>query len=713
MKHGLGRWRIEIRKAVTMAGAMFAFSVLVFGTSYAVEEESPNKAVRLKTIKVTANKMEENLKDVPQSITVIDEIEIEEKGIKNIAGVIDNMPGMSHGGGPEGISVNFRGLNSSAFTLNNPVTIYVDGVAHSGMYGFDASMINVERVEVLRGPQSTLYGKDAMGAVINVISKDPTNEWQGKVGAEYGTCNAVDSFLGMNGPIVDDTFFLGLSGQYTRDDGWIKNDYPDMEEDANRKRGRKVNGYLLVKPNDDLRVRLSANHMYKKGYFGDKYVLPPGASLDDFDAANAKHVRYDVPNWEKMDYNAQSLNIGYSFGDYKFDSISTHKILETKGIFDRDGMAVPAYAGLTVFDNSEEEAWAQEFRISNGNPHEFRWMCGLFGEISNRKQGPYGIQFPMAGAPWEMDAYSDQDAHTLAAFGQLMVPFGSGFELTLGGRLQRLHKEMNLKVYMNPIGAPNLHYSMETEKTWNAFLPKAALSYAFNEEWTTYVSYTHGYMPGGFNNFADQGTVEDNTFKPQKSKNYELGLKADYDNLRMGVALFYMDIKDIHVFKSVGTMWQTDNAKKAHSYGAEFEAVYSPVATVQLSGSVSLIKAKYDDYDAGKKRYDRENIQKTPSHTIRLGMAYHAPWGFYARVDGRYIGSKSYYNDFKGSFDKADAYAVIDTKVGYRINNFDIYAYSKNLTDEEYVTSFSANGVKTELGVGAPRTFGAGVMYYF
>ncbi len=704
------------------AGAfLLAAMVLVLAGGVALaedaadEEESSDKTVKLEAVKVTANKMEESLKDVPQSITVIDEVEIEEKGIESMTDVIDNIPGMAYSD-DHGVGINFRGLNSSMFTMNNPVTMYVDGIAHSGKTGFDTSLVNVERIEVLRGAQSTLYGKNAMGAVINVVTKDPTNEWHGKVGAEYGSWDYVKGLAAMNGPLIKDKLFLGLSAQYDQDNGWIKNDYEGMEEDANRERDRKVNGYLLMTPNDDLRVRLAAHHSHKKTYWGNEYVLAHGTNLDDFNADDAKHVSYDVANDSTTDDNSQSLTVEYNFDGFKLNSITTHKQLEVDALYDSDHSDAAAYKGLEMFDENEEETWSQELRLSGGAPKEFRWTCGVYGDIGNRKQGPYGQQFVQGGTAYEQDAHSDQDTTTMAAFGQVMAPLGSGFELTLGARLQRIRKEMDLDMYYQAVGAAkNLYYSMHGTKTWNAFLPKAALSYAINDNWNTYISYSHGYMPGGYNFFAMSGSADSNAFKPQRSKNYEWGLKADYGDLRLGTALFYMDIKDIHVYKTAGGtgMYYTSNAKKAHSYGAEFEATYLPVKSLELSGSVSLIKAKYDDYDADVKQYDGEDIDQTPSHIIRLSAAYHAPCGFYARVDARHFGSRSYYDDYNKGFTKADAYTVVDTKVGYRFDDFDVYAYVNNITDEEYVTAFRSNTLVTIAGVGDPRTIGAGVMYYF
>ncbi|MDN5106152.1 TonB-dependent receptor plug domain-containing protein, partial [Aliarcobacter butzleri] len=142
-----------------------------------------NETTKLEEITVSANKMEENIQDVPQSITVIDEETIEQKGIKNISDVIKEVPNMNiMANTGMGTTTSFRGLNASMFTNNNPVVIYIDGVPYYDRFDFNPSLANVEQIEILRGPQGTLYGKDAIGAVINITTKSPSNEWHGNIG---------------------------------------------------------------------------------------------------------------------------------------------------------------------------------------------------------------------------------------------------------------------------------------------------------------------------------------------------------------------------------------------------------------------------------------------------------------------------------------------------------------------------------------------------
>ena len=245
-------------------------------------------------------------------------------------------------------------------------------------------------------------------------------------------------------------------------------------------------------------------------------------------------------------------------------------------------------------------------------------------------------------------------------------------------------------------------------------MPKAALAYKYNDDLTTYASVSKGYMPGGFNYFANSGGTEENSFDPQKSINYEVGMKYMGDNYLLNASIFRMDIEDIHIYKSIGgTIWLTDNAKKAHSQGIEIDGKYFLTDNIELSGAIGLIDAKYDDYDTGTAIYDGERIENTPNYTVNAGIAYVAEQGIYGRLDFNARGTTSYFDGANNTMVKVDGAIISNLKVGYKVKDWDIYGYVKNITDEEYIAAYMA---KTSLQIASfnePRTFGIGARYKF
>ena len=689
------------------------FKLLLSASQLWAQEADETAETKTQSITVTANKIEEDLQKVPQSITVMDEIILEEKGITDIPDLIKEIPNMASEQGVHGNAVNFRGLNPSMFTNKNPVVIYIDGVPIIDRYGFDASLANVERVEVLRGPQGTLYGQDAIGGVINIVTKTPENSWHGMVGAEYGSDNYMQGIFNMNGALMENTLYMGINGKYEQDDGWIDNTYPGV--DGNESDHQQLSGYLLYTPTErfSARLTLSMDNQTDSGTNG--YGLPAGSDFSDFNRDDAEASAFDVPTEVAIDSCSQSLHLSYAFDAITLTSTTTHRKQDIEGDYDADYQAYTSYDGLKQFNYSETETYTQELRLSSNNESGIRWVAGLYMGSEDHQQGPYGQQFPTAYGNFDYNAESDTDSTTYAAFGQAMIPLGERFEVTLGGRYQHIDKEIDLDMYYLPVGTTgDPGFSFTGEKEWDVFLPKAALGYALSDNWHTYVSYSQGYMPGGFNYFASSGSTDENSFEPQKSTNYEIGIKGNVKNLRMAATVFYMDIEDVHVYKAFGHNYYTDNADRGHSQGVELELAYQLTNTIELTGSVGFIEAEYDSYDAGDGiSFDGQDIENTPSYTATFGVGYRHPSGVYGRIDMRAKGETAFYNDADKTFVKEDAYAVFDAKIGYQTGGWDFYVYAKNLSDEAYITDFISNSSLMLAGFGDPRTVGVGVRYRF
>ncbi len=697
------------------------------------QKNDKNQSVDLDEIIVTANKIEEDLQKVPQSISVIDETGIEEMGLKTSMDVLDRIPGMlttpDHG-----IGVTFRGLKRSMLTDNNPVVMYVDGVPSVNTFGFDFSLVNVERIEILRGPQGTLYGKDAIGAVVNVITKEPDNIWRGRIGTEYSSFNTWHAQVSVNGPIVKDTLFLGIGGQYNQTDGWINNEYRGINEDVGRNSKHDINGYLLFTPTDRLRVRLGVDtyfhryhNMNDKALRYDPFATGTGyTDLGDFDRDMAEHLALDMEPEEDMKINAQSLAASYAFDHLTLESITTHRVRDIDAAYDIDRSAGSPFDGLIMFRDTTLTSWTQELRLHSTNTTGLRWIGGVYLD-TDKDQIVMGMQMPgiLMQAPVNMEIHTvaDIDATTQALFGQVMLPFGQHYEITLGGRYQRINKKMDQNMYILPVqgpfpaevtGMPSVQ-ALDLDTTWNTFLPKIALAWFINNNNTAYASFSQGYMPGGFNFFSMAGGEKKNVFEPQKSINYEVGIKTNHDSWRLNLAAFYMDITDIHISRSIGGgMWQTDNADQAHSVGAELEATWLPMQGLELSAGASLIQAEYDDFDLGDVRLDGEEIEGSPSHTLRLCANYHHPDGLYGWAEIRRIGNVSYYDNSAQTLQAADGYTLVNAKLGWLYRKWDLYLFTRNLTDEKYINAFQSSPMTGGIaGFGDPRTIGAGLSYSF
>ncbi|MBV2120555.1 MAG: TonB-dependent receptor [Candidatus Thiodiazotropha sp. (ex Ctena orbiculata)] len=688
------------------------FIISLFSGSLLAEETSS-----LGEMTVTVSKMSETLKEVPQSITVIDDAMLEERRITNVTELIRQIPNMHTIEGISRSETNVRGLNISTFTSTNPVVLYVDGIPSTSRNGYDIPLVDVERVEVLRGPQGTLYGKDAIGGVINVITKRPGETWEGHVGGELGSYDSRSLTFSANGPVSQDLFYAGVWGKWASDEGWIENENPALDDSGNDEEEVRAGLNLLLTPSDGFSARLHLMHEEHDKGFANGGVAAAGTDLDRVERSDFEHANFEEESSYDTEVDSQGLHLEYDSGMGTLQSITTHRETDQDGRIDVDyASGNPAFDNQVYNEFVTIETLSQELRWSHQLDSGMRWVAGLYFEQEETDFDNFGQQAFNMDFRW----VSQNDSETQAVFGQLVLPFLDAFELTLGGRYQWIEKEIALASFTTPIvdgvinvGAPA--FEINADETWTTFLPKAAISYRLDNDWTAYASVAEGYMPGGFNFVAFTPNVADNQFGPQESMSYELGAKGSLfdERLFLSTAAFYMDITDIHVFTFDNGIITTSNAAEGRSYGLEIEADYLISDRWQSNLALAVINAEYDDYtDTQGNVNDGNKIQRTPSHSINLGLQYTDPSGFYGRADLINLGK--IYFDATNDLEE-NGYTLLNLKAGYGTESWEVYAYGNNLTDTDYKTFGMAGSISgcTLVEFGDPREVGVGMKYWF
>ena len=668
-------------------------------------------------VSVTANKISENLKDVPQSISVISDVDLEERGVKNVEELVKTIPNISGVGGMyEGIST--RGLNPSIYTSSNPVTVYIGGVAQSNKDAAYIPVTNIDHVEVLRGPSSAIYGKDSIGGIINIVLKEPENEWRGSVGTEYGSNKYMLGLFETNGALIDDKLFLGLNGSASKEDGWIINDLNG--DKANDKKNYNFGLNLKIVPTDRLTVKIRGDVFHRQDDSLDELFIPK-SRFYDISKSEAKHINLETPARVKQTSTSGAIDLKYEFDKFDVTSATTFRRAKKDGLYDEDFGSKATYLhpdhyGLVTFLNSKNDTLSQELRFSSIDEQSFKWVGGLYFEKEKQVFGPIGDQYGYGGNTIVEDWPSVNRAQTISTFGQVIYPVTSRFDVTLGGRLQQIKKHTKVDYFSYPLGhTPGTPvFSMDEKETFRTFLPKFALGYDLTNELNIYAMYSKGYLAGGFNFYTTGGSRKDNKFDAQTSDDYEIGLKGTYDSFRFSTALFYMAIKGTHIFytdPNNSNIYYISNADKSTSMGVEFEGTLKASKEIDINLAASLLKTKYGNYinkDGSNNKGNR--IEKNPEYKISLGASYYAPMGIYARLDGNMIG-KTYFDEQNTLAQKS--YFTADAKVGYLKDSFDVYLYVKNLTDKEYFTHARARASNALVTYGKGRTFGIGVKYSF
>jgi iron complex outermembrane receptor protein len=667
-----------------------------------MQEEKVQEEYELETMTVTAEKRKENIQEVPAAISAFTEITLEDAGIEDVDDIVEFIPNMSFSPSymPGCFETNFRGIGISQFTEKNPVVIFIDGIAQDHLTNYGTDITNIERVEVLRGSQGTLYGKNAIGGVINIII---TTE-----AAENETYR-IKGFV--NGPIVKDKLFLGLSGNYYETDGYMKNDHPDGGTFDN-KETLGLKSRLRWIPSDRMEVNFHTGMSQKRYGSSSGIIVTAGQQAEYYHA-------YKNPN-DKVESDSfdTALNIGYGGEIFEFISITTYSYSQMD--LWQDYCYVNPTMNIVGIRLSDNRAFSQEFRIQSPDKKEgIKWLGGIYYSMDDVKWDDNGMEYDtesMLGYNIYYNWPDDIKEDTTAAFGQMTFPLPGRLAFTAGLRYECVDKEMDYRYEVtrtdtgavlpyDPFrpGSPTLAtYNIKDD--WNAFLPKGVLSWTINKDAMIYASVTKGYLAGGFN--LCENIKERAKFDEQSSIDYELGAKTSWlDNrLILNANLFYMDIKDMHVYYAPDPFtYITSNAGEAHSQGIEIEAKARPIKGLDITAAFGLGDAEFDEYtNTAGNDCSGKTMTSTPDYTLNLAVQYRHDSGFFSRIGMQGYG-QSYFDDVNTI--GQEAYEIYNAKIGYEGRNWDVYFYGKNLFDKEYF-SF---GRTTPLVVGIagePQTFG-------
>lgn len=403
---------IKYRKTISVFLAMGLWA----GSVWAGEDgDAALESADLGVMTVTANKMTETLQEVPQSLTVLDDVILDERRITDIKEVIRQVPNMYTLEGLSNTESSVRGLNSSVHTHANPIVLYMDGIPVTSRYSYDIPLVNVERVEVLRGPQGTLYGKDAIGGVINVVTKQPGDTWEGNVGAEIGNYHAYNFTFAVNGPVSSDLLYAGIWGSLDGDDGWIENNNSALGDNANDTEQKRMGLNLLLTPTDNFSARLHLMHDESNLGFANGGMIPVGgydagtgwfspAAVADFNGAGRSDFEdadYDVGTFEDTTVDAQGLHLGFKTGLGNFESVTTHHTADVDGRWDVDYAYVDpdvdpfrsfVFNDQVYYDVSKHETTSQELRWSHKLDSGIRGVAGLYFERQDVDYDNFTVQ---------------------------------------------------------------------------------------------------------------------------------------------------------------------------------------------------------------------------------------------------------------------------------------------------------------------------------
>lgn len=624
---------------------------------------------------VTAQKKEENIKDVPISITVIGEEAIEESHIKSIKDVGALTPNLLlfENGVSGMISPSFRGITSDIEARAVPSGMYIDGIPVLAGIGFDEPLMDIERIEILRGPQGTLYGKNTEAGVINVITKQPGNKTSIKGAVEIGEDNKREFSFSGSAPLIKDKFFIGISGRHYEKDGFLKDYINGGKLDDKENNYGKLN--LRFKPTDKLDISLIGSFLK---YNDDAAQMNYAGSPKD-------KILPNIPGYNKSESTMSVLKVKYDFSkDTSFESISSLRNYDLKTRQDWD---FSQENGYHVDRNGNNRTLSQEFKLNSCFSDRFKYTAGLYLE-KNDDDLRVDTNFYSISTDFRNSA--------LGLFGHARYELTDSFSIIGGLRYDREEKEIEDK-----------DQNVDESSTYDSISPKLAVEYKVNEDFMTWLSVSKGYRSGGYSTFIVEGNAH--AFDEEQLISYELGFKSTMLNDRVSLngSIYYMDIDDMQVQEPLAQdMEITTNAAKATSKGAELEVNAKVNRYLRIFAGLGINDISFDEFKDINGDYSDNDVPFAPGYNFNAGAQLRSSNGFYGRVE--VTGYGEMYFD-KTNKNKKDEYSIVNSKIGYEGEWFDCYLYAKNLFDKEYDSEGYYNGYYTIYS--PPRE--AGVRFVF
>lgn len=702
--------------------------VLVSATGANLNIQLVDAMVQLDAVVVTAQKKEESLQKIPLSITAISSKQVQQSRLwnsKELTAIVPNL--YSNNSGDERNVTSIRGITTTSY--DPAVATYIDGVNQFSLDTYIANLNDIERIEILRGPQGTLYGRNAMGGVINIITKQPTNATNGFVELNIGNHGEQRYTAGIRLPVIKNKLFFGVFGMFNKRDGFYTNQFNNSSFD--KQQGITGNYYLKYTPDARWAMTLNVKHQNNKNDGAFPLVFGVDEAFKDPFQLSQNAIGKMTDNT----MNA-SLTLNHSGTAFNFTSLSAwqqnHRYYNAP--LDGDFSAADAVTIINNYGNkwNNVKVFTQEFRFSSpaSKTSALKWTAGtyFFYQDNPTKQAThFGKDAGLIGVP--DSNFSTINTTTgkntgIAFYGQTNYSISKKLELITGLRYDYENKKLNVEGEYQKDGGSAFITQPDTAATVNfsAISPKLGLSYHVSTNSNLYVTYSRGYRTGGLTQLSsDPSQPPLYPYKPEYSNNFEAGTKNTFfnDRLRLNIAVFLTLVNDAQVPTLIlpDAITVTKNTGKLSSKGAELELSAAPLKGLQVDYNFGYTDAKYTSLKVSQNGQSVDlNGKKqifTPDITSMLALQYSYNLGasqhtkLITRVEWLQLGTE--YFDLANSI-KQSPYGLINLRMGVSTKCFDLFLWSRNTGDKKYIAYAYDFGA---VHLGDPATYGATLLIKF
>ncbi len=667
-----------------------------------------------------------NLQEVPESISAFDEDKLQGFRITNIEDLRIQTPGLNLTRNGQSTRLYMRGVGTNLdFIGSDPsVTVHQDGVYQSRTAVVLDNFLDVERVEVLRGPQGTLYGRNSIGGTINVISRLPEADAEAGADSELGNY-AHRSFTAFaSGPTTNENLLGRIAFNKTDHDPYIDVTGDSSADGLADEDSLGAKGTLRYLIKDQAEFILRADYSktdrstaaYKPTGLDTAGNPAPLADLLDLPSDPfAMNISYDDPLLETTNFGA-SAEIRWQLSPaFSLVSLTGYRDTEFTTLEDTDGSNLDIL--LTEIDERQDQ-FSEELRLNYGG-ESLRLVAGLF-YLDENHTADTTVNLLGPGLRNNFSVTSDTSAW--AVFGRSTIVLNDALHATLGIRYSEEEKDFhNIYTSSNAEGERVNGFVVDQKESWNSWSPTAGIDYRFDNGRMMYFTVSRGFKSGGFNL-----TSVDAVFDPEYVWSYELGAKLDLtEQFRTNAVLFYYDYTDLQVsdFTRPGVL-SISNAASAMSRGIEIENRWALTLDWSLEVNYAYLDATYDEYSApaGDVSLDvsGHTLNAAPEHKLSLATEYFQDLdtGTLTYRMTYFWQDKQYFTAFNSDVSSQESYGLLSASVNFESadDQWEVMLWGENLTNREYSTSsreFPATSVGVTKDIAPPRTFGIKLFYHF
>ena len=734
-KQFLGEYLMNVFKKTSLAlcvnAAIFASVASVSGS--AIAQENADEVVGIEVIEVTARKRTENVKDVPISVSALTPKKLEVLGssgmdVRSLSAKVPSLL-IESSFGRTFPRFYIRGLGNTDFDLlaSQPVSLIYDDVVLENALTKGMPMFDIERVEVLRGPQGTLFGRNTPAGIVKVQSKKPTQDFDATVSGSYGSFGSTDFRLAVGGGLTDTLSARFSLLQQDRDD-WIDNKAPGFEQKD------QLGGYgetaarlqLLWEPNDDFSALF--NYHFRDAEADARIfranIIKPGTNdlVDDFDRETVFHDAA-VRNNQTVDMKGASLKIEYDFGSHTLTSITGHESAEMFSVGDIDGgygaaflpdymgpgfIPFPSETGAKMPDHKQS---TQEIRIASNDLGDFDYQFGFFLFDEDLTINNLSFDTLANGAPNGL-AIQNMETTAWAVFASLDYQISDKLSINGGLRYSDDERKWDGELVQSPFGAPGFTESNDVEDSQVS--GDFSASYVLNDETNIYARIARGYRAPSIQGRSLLFSANSTTADSETVDSIETGFKSVFleNTARVDGSVYYYVVKDqqLTAVGGTGNVASLLNADKSVGYGFELDSEYFVTPDLVIAGSVSYNHTELKDSTVavpgcgggctvtdplnadGLAIIDGNSLPQSPEWISNISARWTkeiADGELYFYTDWSYRSEVNFFlyesTEFKG-----DALLEGGVRVGYEWfgddAEYEVALFGRNITDEEQLT---------------------------